>query len=285
MRYHDTYWYTQIVFRTLTDDQFAFGRTLHEFFGEHNYPRLIGSFPRWSLLHDYILFTLLQVEYEQMPRSIDDDFLRWHEENWGPPAFATPIEAQCAQRNIAVTPFPDWLKGEGIALGDADEDSFHEYHEALGDFGVFEGKRYVAGPRGALYERLTDEVFFLAFMNRHLLLALHVHASEHIEELRIDEVDEEFVDRLRRDGVLKRTHIPAWARQAVFFRDRGRCVFCNSDLSNLTSLQNDDNFDHIVPLASGGANDVTNLQLLCSACNKEKSATPGRTSGSVERWY
>ena len=31
-------------------------------------------------------------------------------------------------------------------------------------------------------------------------------------------------------------------------------------------------YDHIVPLASHGANDVTNLQLLCEECNLKKSA-------------
>lgn len=44
-------------------------------------------------------------------------------------------------------------------------------------------------------------------------------------------------------------------------------------------------FDHIVPLAAGGLNDVTNLQLLCRACNREKSADRLRPSAEYRRWY
>ncbi|WP_371824720.1 HNH endonuclease [Paracoccus sp. MA] len=31
-------------------------------------------------------------------------------------------------------------------------------------------------------------------------------------------------------------------------------------------------YDHIVPLARFGANDITNIQLLCEPCNLKKSA-------------
>ena len=45
------------------------------------------------------------------------------------------------------------------------------------------------------------------------------------------------------------------------------------------------NFDHIIPLALGGINDVTNIQLLCESCNKSKGANKISTSTKYERWY
>lgn len=53
-------------------------------------------------------------------------------------------------------------------------------------------------------------------------------------------------------------------RRAVFERDGGKCVQCGEKFD----LQ----YDHIIPVALGGASTVENLQLLCGSCNREKGA-------------
>jgi 5-methylcytosine-specific restriction endonuclease McrA len=53
----------------------------------------------------------------------------------------------------------------------------------------------------------------------------------------------------------------------VFERDGGRCVECGSGF--------DIQYDHVIPLALGGANTVQNLQILCAPCNQAKGATLG----------
>src|SRR3546814_4546557 len=45
-----------------------------------------------------------------------------------------------------------------------------------------------------------------------------------------------------------------WAQRAVFFRDRGRCVLCEKDLTGLMSIDNVENYDHIVPISGWGIN-------------------------------
>ena len=62
-----------------------------------------------------------------------------------------------------------------------------------------------------------------------------------------------------------RISIPSELRRAVFERDGGRCVECDSNFD----LQ----YDHILPLALGGATTLENLQLLCAECNRRKSDT------------
>lgn len=61
----------------------------------------------------------------------------------------------------------------------------------------------------------------------------------------------------------RRPHIPRELRRAVFERDGGRCVECCSNFD----LQ----YDHILPIALGGATSLENLQLLCGPCNRAKS--------------
>jgi 5-methylcytosine-specific restriction endonuclease McrA len=65
--------------------------------------------------------------------------------------------------------------------------------------------------------------------------------------------------------VPRREVIPRDVRLAVFERDGGRCVECGSNF--------DIQYDHVIPFSMGGASTVENLQILCSDCNRQKSAS------------
>jgi 5-methylcytosine-specific restriction endonuclease McrA len=65
----------------------------------------------------------------------------------------------------------------------------------------------------------------------------------------------------------RREPIPRDLRRAVWERDGGACVECGEQFE----LQ----FDHVIPLALGGANTFENLQVLCGDCNRAKGATVG----------
>jgi 5-methylcytosine-specific restriction endonuclease McrA len=49
----------------------------------------------------------------------------------------------------------------------------------------------------------------------------------------------------------------------VMVRDKKECVYCGSK-ENIE-------FDHVIPVAKGGSNSVSNIQLLCRSCNRHKS--------------
>lgn len=57
--------------------------------------------------------------------------------------------------------------------------------------------------------------------------------------------------------------IPPHLKDAVWRRDGGRCVRCESQ----EHLQ----FAHIIPLGKGGANTYRNIELLCAICGRAKS--------------
>lgn len=54
--------------------------------------------------------------------------------------------------------------------------------------------------------------------------------------------------------------------KALFATQKGRCAVCRTKLGRNYEV------DHIEPLARGGSNERTNLQLLCMPCNRSKGA-------------
>ncbi len=67
---------------------------------------------------------------------------------------------------------------------------------------------------------------------------------------------------LDQEPVQRRQPVLREVRLAVFQRDGGRCVECESNFD----LQ----YDHVIPVSMGGATTVENLQLLCAPCNQRK---------------
>jgi hypothetical protein len=187
----------------------------------------------------------------------------------------TPIERAFIYYGIKHDSFREWVEASDRSFEDATQDDLDSYYSELPVSEEYE----------KLIQALVDETFFLMFVNRKAMLQFNAMMSRVISDLSLDQVPEEMSHHLRADGILKRTHIPIWAKRAVFFRERGKCALTRKDLSGLLSTLNEAHFDHIIPLANGGLNDVTNLQLLAADVNNSKSNKRHETSLIYESWY
>jgi len=78
----------------------------------------------------------------------------------------------------------------------------------------------------------------------------------------------------------KRSPLTKSIRHEVFVKDGFKCVECGA-----TNQQTRLHVDHILPVAQGGTDELSNLQTLCEACNLAKSNRmwKGGTGESVEQ--
>ena len=127
------------------------------------------------------------------------------------------------------------------------------------------------------FDSLVDEVFQVLFRDVVFLQRFNAMTSHYIRRYGENTRD----DRFTRLGRLRRIDVPQYVKDVVFHRDQGECRSCKKAIDRVLSAQDRERYDHIHPLALHGANDVSNIQLLCPPCNSEKS---GEETG-VSRVY
>ena len=75
-------------------------------------------------------------------------------------------------------------------------------------------------------------------------------------------------------------YVPGSLRYRVLSRAKGRCELCG--------ISKDEKFldvDHIIPRSKGGSNDISNLQALCTTCNRQKRNTDDTDFRSILDQY
>jgi len=133
--------------------------------------------------------------------------------------------------------------------------SYQEYNYYLYDLLINNCNKYI------------NEAFNILFDDRNLMKNFSILVSKLI--LKIEK--EQYPKFLKDDGIIKRySNWNKWLQEALVYREKGCCANCGCDLSGIIAIKNKINIDHIVPLTKGGTNDPTNLQILCSTCNKKK---------------
>src|SRR6185295_12531388 len=124
----------------------------------------------------------------------------------------SPIERALTYHEIKYQTFRDWLSEQGASFDAADSDQLHDYYCEFRLTDEFD----------ELVERMTEEVFFVMFLNRKAMRDFNVMMARTISQITLQELPTESCMLMRRDGVLRRADPPMWAQKAVFFRERGK---------------------------------------------------------------
>ena len=283
LRFYESYSFAQAI-NNILHDRFSYIRSLSGFYGDGNYFSYIKPFEKYSAFHSFIRFIVFDTIYDencnfdlekrQEGLSVDAEIKTLFALGQNPENL--PINDAFDFYQIQHETFVDWLKNyRDKDFLDAVEDDVSEYLDDL----------ILTGEYDRLVERIVGEVFFILFQNRQILLLFNHMMAEQNDLCDNDEIPEHVLPYFTKTGRIRRTAIPSWVRRAVYHRDRGMCVLCYRDLSGILAISNRENFDHIYPLAQGGLNDISNIQLLCADCNNLKRHQTLVTSSYYEQWY
>lgn len=266
MDYYQTYHFAHVC-NAVLENPLEYIRILDEFWGNNNIQYFFPPFNKYSNLHMFIEFSIDRLFYESN-KQFDELSI---EELLNKDFF---INDALNYHNIKHESFNDWYKNTKH-IDSYSDDTMYRYLESV-EF----SEEYLK-----LKNQLIEETFFILFMNRKFLKEFNLNLAGVFEISDINDFNINTKSYLKKNKTLLRKPIPSWAKKAVFYRDRGICVYCKKDLSGLLNISNKYHIDHIVPLSKFGLNDISNLQLLCETCNTSKGCRNMDTSLDYERWY
>lgn len=278
MKYLGTYYYANILHNVLKNS-FEYLTNFEAVFGNQGILYFAKPFRKKSNLHIFIEFIIESIFFEEKNQLTLNNCLDRSNFDFANPTYITPLEKVFQAYSIEHLSFQDWRVHN--QEGDLKDEHIEYYYEDLSESDGFYN----------VVEKLTEDVFYILFLNRELLQRFNELLSSYLENCVDDDQASEIINKERMDKIVRsdfklyRKNIPMWVKRAVFFRDRGICVHCGKDLSGYLSIFNTENYDHIVPLNLHGFNDVSNIQLLCSECNSDKLGNRTEPTIKYQRWY
>ncbi|EJF8324959.1 HNH endonuclease, partial [Escherichia coli] len=255
--------------KNILNNQSDYIRGLNDFYGDGRINRFDIPFPRWSHFHDFVEFIVLNIYSEDLKHDHLSNVLN---------NMKSYSSRAVSDDNISVNSF-EYIHKKYLAH--LNENELEISHTTVSELEEFLYEFHSSEEFLKHIENTVREVFYILFGNRKVMQDF----NEMIARAREDEIDIIDTKYHKDNGVLKRKNIPEWVKNAVYHRDKGRCVVCKKDITRIVNIYNMVNFDHIVPLAMFGLNDISNIQLLCAECNGEKKANNTLTSYDYYEWY
>lgn len=266
---YDSHYIAQTV-EDILRNQFDYLRYLNDFYGDGSFLSYVEPFKEYSALHGFIAFvaadiisedssdTKSKTEQEAVTFSETGELIKEDE--------STPltIEEAFDFYGVEYTSFDEQLrsKGDDSLLG-ITEDDIDEYFDDLVESGEYE----------TLLDSIAEEVFPILFQDRKLLEIFNDIMARQVNDSKLEEIDEEYLEFFSESGILKEVSIPLWVRETVNSRDQGKCADCFKEIVDFDVAQSN-RFCYMVPLVDGGLNDITNIQILCRGCDPNVPEDP-----------
>jgi len=92
------------------------------------------------------------------------------------------------------------------------------------------------------------------------------NATSKLHNYSIKIISDDAINSQPKKTKCKRIHFSLSTRQAIYHNANCRCQICGKLIT-----YEEFTVDHIIPLANGGTNDMSNLQSACLQCNKIKA--------------
>lgn len=269
MSYLDVYLLCQTANNLLRG---GFGRLIDEFFGNLFDYKATLVFSKESYLLRYCEWVIDQMIWDDTENTAD--LIRRcakmpRGEHWEGTLWVDRLINQYQADQNEKTDFFSFYEGKLQNVGQLTDEEIDDYiYNYLSELTI-------SGWYEECARKLAQEMFYVLFQNRDFLLVFNDMLARY-----------RWLSMPGGSEQEKRPSIPQWAKRAVWFRDRGCCVFCGKDLSGVANNLGDRaiHYDHMVSLADCGINDVSNLQLTCRDCNLKKLKKSG-TSNNYQNWY
>ena len=282
LQFTETYHLAYLIDDMIKEGSFYISAEFSDYHSEngHLYAK---PFNTWTALHRFVAFVAFLTIDNDFSRASHGEYIRVNRCN-GPWCHASKpyllaeelLRVHGVGTGEITTELEGWVRSDCPYCPAALDTEQPNWDQLWEDILLVEGIE-------AALEDLTEEVFYVLFPNRTFLYNFNKFMAGWLQSIDSDN------PHLRRDNketlALRRVVTPEWAKRAVFFRDRGMCCQCGLLLGQTYSNVDRRAFDHMVPLANGGLNDVTNLQLLCKSCNSSKSSHSTEPGSIYQRWF
>lgn len=81
IKYFETYYFANIV-NNILREPFLYLRSLNDFLGDENYKNFLSPFPKKSALHEFIVFIIDSINYDDLNEYENESFIKGNRKLW-----------------------------------------------------------------------------------------------------------------------------------------------------------------------------------------------------------
>lgn len=170
MGYYNTYYHANLI-NNIINHQVTYLRTLHDLVENDGHLLFCAPFPKHTALHRFATFCIELDFFEDLSSDEAEQVFEGKEK-------LLPINRAMVAHGIQHQSLEEWMRESGKPAADLSDDDLYDYLEDLRLHEEYD----------TLMKQITDEVFFLMFLNRDALTAINSWIASHVQHIEIEEL-------------------------------------------------------------------------------------------------